>query len=330
MVGGTPVVGTRTSGDHQRWSPVRITELPRTSSLVSDAPDSARRSSIGFIALVAGGAAIACAPIFVRLADVSPSASAFWRVFMAAVPLWLWVLLERRMSTGSTEPHPPLMKMGAAGLFFAGNLVFWHLAIMNTAIADATLEANLAPIFVTLGAWLFLGQRVTRGFVAALGITLAGAFLLVAPRLSIDGASRGLIGDVYGLVTALFYAGYLLTLNTIGTRVSAARVAAIASTVGAIVLLPYALAVADRFWPATPAGWWPLVGLALIAHTFGQTLIAFGLARVKAGFGAVTLLVQAILAAVYAWVLLGEAMGPLQMIGAAVVLTGIALARRSA
>jgi drug/metabolite transporter (DMT)-like permease len=295
-----------------------------------------RERTLGFLALVAGGAAIACAPIFVRLADVSPSASAFWRVFLAIGPLWLWAW----SSTARARPGPsagaavamPLGTMLGAGLFFAGNLAFWHLAITHTAIANATLEANLAPLFVTLGAWLLFGQRVKRAFVVAMIVTLAGAFLLVLPKLGgtpAGGATAGLRGDVYGIVTALFYAGYLLSLNAIARRASTARIAATATTVGAVVLLPYALVAADRFWPATAAGWWPLVGLALVAHTLGQSLIAFGLGRVPASFGSVTLLVQPLVASFYAWALLGEGMSGMQIAGGVIILAGILLARRA-
>lgn len=292
-----------------------------------DAQRISRDHTLGFIALVVGGAAIACAPIFVRWSDVSPSASAFWRVLLAAAPLWLWVALASRGASANPAPLPT-RTMLVAGLAFAGNLAFWHLALVNTSVANATLEANLAPIFVTLGAWLMFGQRVTRGFIVAMAISLTGAILLVAPKLGTGGAGS-VVGDVYGLITALFYAGYLLALSRIARRTSTARVAATATTVSALVLAPYALLAAERFWPATPAGWWPLIGLALVAHTLGQSLIAFGLGRVPPAFGAVTLLVQALLAAIYAWVLLDEAMSALQIIGGIIVLAGILLARRA-
>lgn len=288
----------------------------------------ARDRTIGFIALVIGGAAIACAPIFVRWADVSPSASAFWRVFLAIGPLWLWVALEARNAPRSRGQPLPLRPMLIAGLAFAGNLAFWHLAITYTTVANATLEANLAPLFVTLGAWLLFSQRVTRPFVVAMAIALAGALLLVVPKMS-GGLPGDLRGDLFGVITALFYAAYLLALSRIARRASTARIAATATTVATLVLLPYALVAAERFWPASAAGWWPLVGLALVAHTLGQSLIAFGLGRVPASFGAVTLLVQALLAALYAWVLLGEAMSALQILGGIIVLAGILLARRA-
>ena len=92
---------------------------------------------------------------------------------------------------------------------------------------------------------------------------------------------------------------------------------------------PYGLATADVFLPQSATGWLVLVSLALIPNIAGQSLIAYGFARLPAAFSSVSLLLQPVLAAVYAWVLLGEAVGPVQMLGGMVVLAGIYLARRA-
>ena len=278
----------------------------------------------GLVALLAGGAAIAFAPIFVRLADTSPAASAFWRVALATIPLGLWAATAENASSEKAKVSQPLV---LAGLCFAGDLAAWHLSIAYTTVANATLEANLAPIFVTLGAWVLFGQRVTRAFLAALAITVVGAVLLVGPNFVRGG--EALLGDALGVLTAIFYAGYLLAVSRASLGASVPRIALTSTTVSAIALLPYAMATSAIFWPQSAQGWLVLVGLALIAHTLGQSLIAYGLGRVPSALGAVTLLIQPVLAAFYAWVLLGESMGAIQALGALVVLIGIYLARRA-
>jgi drug/metabolite transporter (DMT)-like permease len=80
--------------------------------------------------------------------------------------------------------------------------------------------------------------------------------------------------------------------------------------------------------PQSATGWLVLAGLALIPHIAGQSLIAYGFAHLPAAFSSVSLLLQPVLAALYAWVLLGEAVGPVQILGGLVVLAGIYLARR--
>jgi len=281
------------------------------------------RKTLAFAALLLGAAAIAFAPIFVRLADTGPTASAFWRVALAAAPLWLWLRLSPRAETAARLPWKPLL---IAGLCFAGDLGAWHVSIMYTSVANSTLEANFAPIFVTLGAWLLFRQRVSRLFLIALAVTLGGATLLIGPNFALGG--RALLGDALGVLTAVFYAGYMLAIKAASERTSTAGIMAVSTGIAALALFPYALATADVFLPQSSAGWLVLVGLALIPHIAGQSLIAYGFAHLPASFSSVSLLLQPVLAAMYAWMLLGEAVGPVQMLGGLVVLAGIYLAKR--
>jgi drug/metabolite transporter (DMT)-like permease len=150
---------------------------------------------LAFIALLGGAAAIGFAPIFVRLSDVSPAASAFWRMALAAPLLWAWAAAQ----SGRTQPVPqdrdgPPGAALLAGVFFACDLAAWHIAITWTSVANATLEANVAPVFVTLGAWLLWRQRPSRLFMAALALTLAGAVLLIGPNARLG--DRAFTGDL--------------------------------------------------------------------------------------------------------------------------------------
>ncbi len=283
-----------------------------------------RRKTLAFAALLLGAAAIAFAPIFVRLSDTGPSASAFWRVALAAAPLWLWLRLSRRAEGAARLPWKPLI---IAGLCFAGDLGAWHVSILYTSVANSTLEANFAPIFVTIGAWLLFRQRVSRLFLFALAVTLGGATLLIGPNFALGG--RALLGDALGVLTAVFYGGYMLAIKSATERCTTAGIMAVSTGVAALALFPYALATADVFLPQSATGWMVLIGLALIPHIAGQSLIAYGFAHLPAAFSSVSLLLQPVLATIYAWVLLGEAVGPEQMLGGVVVLAGIYLAKRS-
>ena len=290
---------------------------------MSSAAESSPQKTLAFAALLAGAAAIAFSPIFVRLSDVSPTASAFWRVALAVAPLWAWVACSPREPASGGQANKALL---LAGLFFAGDLAVWHLSIAYTSVANATLESNLAPVFVTLGAWLMWRDRVTRLFLGALAVTLVGAALLIGPN--VNAGRLTLLGDALGVLTAVFYAGYMLCLKSATSGTSTARIMAIGTTVAAIALLPCALLTADAILPQDARGWMVLAGLALVSQIAGQSLIAYGFAHLPASFSSVSLLFQPVLAALYAWAILGEGMGAVQMAGGAIVLAGIWLARR--
>jgi drug/metabolite transporter (DMT)-like permease len=279
-------------------------------------------------ALLAGATFIALSPIFVRealVAGVGPTAAAFWRVALAVPVLWVVYRFKQGPRPRRYAGKWPLLF--AAGLAFTGDLAFWHKSIQLTSVANATLLANLASIFVTLAAWIFLRQRPTRQFLAALALALGGVALLV--HASLEFSATGLAGDAMGVVTAMFYAGYLLAVKALRDRGEATlHLMAVTTTLTTLLLLPVALATGEAFFPRTLEGWLILTGLALVSHAAGQGLIAYALAHLPAAFSSVSLLFQPVMAAAFAWVLLSEPLVPLQIAGGLIVLVGIYLARR--
>ena len=275
--------------------------------------------------LLAGATCIALSPIWVRVSEVGPTASAFWRVALA-VPL-LWTLFAFNFKGQKILDKGQFIPLLATGIAFAGDLAFWHWSIQYTSVANSTLLANLASIFVTLAAWLLWQQRPSGLFLAGLAAALLGVGLLV--RASVGHSPTALLGDGLGVVTAMFYAWYLLSVKGLRDRgASTLQLMAVTTTITAVILLPVALASGEALLPESAAGWLKLLGLAWISHAAGQGLIAYALAHLRAGFTSVGLLLQPVMAALFAWMLLGEPLAALQIAGGAVVLAGLYLARR--
>jgi len=274
-------------------------------------------------ALFAGAAAIASSALWVKVSEAGPVSTGFWRVFLALPVFWIWAAVDaKRAPHRLTAAESKLIVL--AGFCFAGDLAVWHWSILLTTVANATLFANCAPIFVTLTAWLVLRERPGGKFLAGLAAAIAGMFLLL--QGSFHAAGSALLGDLLALVTAVFYAGYQMAVSRVRAAVSTARLMAISASVTAIILLPIALASGERFVPETPTGWGLLVGLAFVSQVAGQSFIAYALAHLPGTFASVALLVQAVMAAALAWVLLGEQLGVLAIAGGVLVLIGIRIA----
>jgi drug/metabolite transporter (DMT)-like permease len=281
-----------------------------------------------FLCLLAGGCAIAFAPILVRLSETGPVASAFWRCALAAPLLWIGAL---RPNVASPEARAAErahgMALVAAGLFFAGDLGVWHFSILYTSVATSTVLANLAPIFVTLAGWLIWRTRVTRVFLVGMVTAIVGMFVLVGPEFNQGG--RPLVGDLLGALTGAFYGGYMVAVKVArDANASTARLMAWSTTLTAVVLLPVALAFPQPMLPQGFGGWMVLVGLALVTQILGQGLIAYAFAHLSASMSSVSLLIQPVMASLYAWVLFRETISLSQWIGGAIVLGGIWLAKR--
>ena len=282
-----------------------------------------------FLALLFGAAALAYGGIFVRQSELPPTASAVYRVALAAPFLFAFGLAQRapttRVSRG--DRWRGRARLLGVGVIFSGNLALYHWSIALTTLANSALLANLAPLFVVLGAWLVFGKRVSGPFALALAVALAGAVMLIGARADL-GATH-IVGGVLGMATAVFYGAYLLAVNRVRAHFDTVTVMAWSSLGTFLVLLPVAVALGEPVVPRTGHGVIVLFALALISHVGGQGALAYALAHLPATLSSVTLLVQPVMAAVFGWMAYGEYPRPLELVGGAVVLIGIVMARRS-
>lgn len=282
---------------------------------------------LALAALLLGGIAIGGSPIFVRLSEVGPMSTAFWRVALAFIPLLVW---SKAMPGVKADARPENLSdyfwLSMPGVFLAADLAAWHLALHMTSVANATLLANLAPIFVTLGSWVIFRAHVSGIFLIGLATALVGVIVLKGgPAALGDGK---LAGDATAAVAAVFYAGYILVIGRLRVRFSTRTIMIWSTATAAICMLPISVIFETSLIPLTLFGWAMLAGLALISHAAGQGMITYALAFLPPAFSSLTLLLQPVVAAALAWFLLSEPIGLMQAIGGAIVICGILIARR--
>jgi drug/metabolite transporter (DMT)-like permease len=269
--------------------------------------------------------AMGISPIFVRFAEIGPFTSAFWRVALALPALWLWAQWEGRPADHARPDAAARFSVVMAGLLFAGDLSFWHLAIMNTSVANATFLATLAPVWVVLGSGLFLGEKVAGPVFFGLALCLIGAAALIGQTWSMSPGR--LDGDLYSIAASFFFGAYFLAVRRARRFYGSGRALFLSSIVTALVLLVEAVLVEDRMWPLALSGVAALLAMALVSHAGGQGLLSFALGHLPAAFSALVIFLEAIAAAGFGWLILGESLGPVQALGAAAIFAGIAVAR---
>jgi drug/metabolite transporter (DMT)-like permease len=278
-----------------------------------------------FAALCAAAVSMGISPIFVRFAaaDVGPFASAFWRVALALPVLYAWVRLEE----AKTPARGLSFSRGTvlAGAAFAGDLFFWHLSILNTTVANATFFATTAPIFVVLVAWLVLRRRVSRGTVLGLILCVLGGLSLIGQSVQVNPAR--ILGDLFGVATAVFFALYFLAVERARKGGGAARVTFELTLVTTAILFVIALLFDGRLIPRTQEGIAALIAMAWISHAGGQGLLSIALGRLPAVFSSLVIFLEAIAAAAFGWIILGERLTLVQVMGGALILFGIWIAR---
>jgi drug/metabolite transporter (DMT)-like permease len=261
-------------------------------------------------------------PIFVRLAEVGPFTSAFWRVTLALPVLYAWMRFSERGATGHRKMSRPTIY---AGIAFGADLFFWHLSIVSTSVANATFFATTAPIWVVLFGWFLFRKRAPAAVLGGLGLCILGGTALVVQSLQVK--TSGALGDLYGLITGVFFGLYFLAVQAARQGTSAARVTFEATLISAALLLLAALGLEHQLLPRTLHGVAALVALAWISHAGGQGLLSVALGRLPATFSSLVIFLEAIAAACFAWAILAEPVSLIQAIGGVTILSGIYVAR---
>ena len=276
---------------------------------------------VAFACLVLGAVAMGASPIFVRLADVGPYASAFWRTVLALPALWLWSRIEAHDAPRTSFDRSALV----AGLLFAGDLFFWHLAIVNTTVANATFLATTTPIWVALGAWLLAMETTGARTRAGIALCLLGGAALMGQSYGF--APARVAGDLFGVITAVFFGSYVLAVRWGRQHHAAGRLLFLSTLVTAPCLFVVALIMEPHLLPQSAGGLAALLALALVSHVGGQGLAAIALGTLPATFSSLVIFIEAIAAAALGWLVLGEALGALQLAGGVLILLGIFVAR---
>jgi drug/metabolite transporter (DMT)-like permease len=279
---------------------------------------------------VAGALTIAFSAILVKLADVEPATAAIFRCLYALPVLGLLAWLEDRRY--GARPLRERRLAIPAGIFFAADLIFWHHAIADVGAGLGTVLGNTQVVIVPFVAWMVLGERVSGRLLAALPLVCSGVVLISGVLETGAYGEHPVRGVIFGLLTGLTYAGFLLVLRQSGAdlrRPAGPLFDATVVTAAAALIAGVAIGEADLV-PSWPAHGWLLL-LALSSQVLGWLLITVSLPRLPAALTSVTLTIQPVGSVLLGVILLGENPSLLQLAGVVCIVTGlvaIALRRR--
>lgn len=278
------------------------------------------------ILAVAGGAAIiGLAPVGMRLSELGPMATAFWR-FAFALPVLFAV---SRLLRSPAPARNDVRLMLLAGVVFAFDLLLWHAALGYTTVANATLFSNMTPVIAAAAGWVLFRERLGAAWFVGAALAVAGAVAMSYGRAQ-EGQGE-LLGDLLGLASMVWYAAYLVMMRGVRDRVSAS-VAMLVTTAAALVAAGIATAaLGEPFLPErqTWAAWGVLIFLGVFVHSCGQGFIAYGLGKLPIALSTILLFVQPVAAAAFGWVLFDEPLGAVGLGGAALILVGVFIVQRA-
>lgn len=277
-------------------------------------------------AMALGAALISTSAVFVEWVRIGPTASAFWRMGLAA--LLLLVALARPAIRAGWRPAPRVLGLVAiASVFFALDLWMWHRSILYVGVGLATLLGNFQVFALAAYGAFALGEHGGWRLWAGLLLAIAGLTLLLAPGWSGFDA-RFHVGVAFGLGTAVAYAGFLIAFRAAqGQRARAANEALLwwLCLFSAALLLAMTLIGGESLTPRGARDWGALLAYALIAQVFGWLVIGKVMPKLAAGVLGLCLLLQPLLAYLWDALLFGTRLGPLGLLGLFLSLAGIFL-----
>ena len=298
-----------------------------TATRMQDLPH--RRPALAFPALLSANMLLASASWFVRVADTGPIATGFWRLALA-LPLLL--LLAAVNNRGTPRPsRRVVLTIVVGGLFFAADLASWHLGIVHTKLANATLFGNSSSLILPLAAIAVTGIWPTHRQWTALALALAGALMLMGSSYELAGDY--LIGDLLCLLAGILYVGFLLSIHSARRALPSWWVLALSTAASAPLVLAFAWIAGERI---IPGNWGPVLVLALTCQVLGQGMMVYAIAHFSPLIVGLALLTQPATAALIGWIAFGEQLSTLDIAGTVIVAVALVLiqlperARRSA
>lgn len=270
-----------------------------------------------YLAVALGVFCIGSSAIFVKIANVEGTVSAFYRLFFAAlvvVPFWI----TRRPAWPNRQD---VLWIVLGGVFFALDLVLWNTGILLTSAATATLLANNAPLWVGLGAMFLFREKLSAKFWIGLFIALSGMTFIVGGNAWQE--LRLNSGDLMSIAASLFYAAYLLATQKARKKVDTLTFTFLSMVTGVVILFPVSILSDKTLIGFSAKTWLALLGLGLFSQLTGWLAINKALGRLRAAPVSVCLLLQPVVTAILGIIFLGESLQTLDFLGGTLVLVGV-------
>ena len=278
-----------------------------------------------FFILIIGAIAIAFSPIFVRFSDVDPIMTAFYRIFIS-LPFFLFFssfnIIEKVKFPEFNNSYVIFL---VSGIFFALDLICWHWSIKLTTVSKATFLSNLAPIVVIIFSLIFLKERFSKFFYLAALLSMVGMLMLLGESFKFNKSQ--FIGDLLGVLTAVWYGSYIVTISQLRKKYNSTSIMFLSGIVTAIILFIVSILFEQSLIPQSLFTITIIFLLGFICQFMGQSFITYSLAYLSASLSSLCLLIQPIAATVLAYFFFQEKLTTIQFFGSALILIGIYIAR---
>ena len=274
-----------------------------------------------------GSTLIGSSAIFVRISELGPITTGFYRMLFALPLLALWMRWERNQGILTTLfPTKGIQGLFLAGAFFAIDLSLWNWSIDHTTIVNSTLFNNTAAFFVPFLMWIVFRKKQSLRFMVAATTGFIGCLFLVGESISIS--FNNLFGDVVALGSGVMVALYLISIQRIREEISTGFLMFWTCIFSVFFLGFFSYVSGESFWPLTFKDIISVFGQAVLVHVVGQSLLTYSLGKIPAAFAALILFLAPLTGAILGWIIYAEALSFINILGMALIMLSVVAIRK--
>lgn len=298
--------------------------------MLTPTDDRGKPTRYAYVALAVGVLSVSTGAIFVRYAqhEAASLTIAAYRMGIAFVVVLIPTLVSHRRELQSLTYRDGQLA-ATSGLFLAIHFATWIYSLEITSVAISVVMVNTTPLWVGLLTPLMTGERLSRGTILGIAISVIGAVVIGCGLQSDGHLSNGLLGVTLATIAAVGLAVYLLIGRNLRRRHSLGVYVTVCYGSAAGYLCLAAIVTGQQVAGFSLSTWWYLIGLALVSQILGHTTNNWVLRFFSASMIAVALLGEPVCATLLAYFLFDETLTAVQVGGGALILVGIYLAARA-
>ena len=277
---------------------------------------------VHYLVLLFGILCISWSAILVKIANISGFGSGFYRLLIgtiAIIPVWLYF---KKPITDRRGVRIAVI----CGILFACDIALWNTSIMLSKATISTLLANLAPVWVGIGALLFMKEKPSGIFWIGTIISIIGVTIIIGFNQVMQANLN--FGNVLAIIASMFYGAYLITVRKGRNSLDTFSFTTISMITSTLVLGLICLFTSTPLWGFSTTTWLALGTLGIIPQLLGWLAINQALGHIKPTAASVSMLSQTAFTAIFSVLVLGEILTFHEIAGAVVVLGGIYLVNR--
>ena len=284
-----------------------------------------RKNENKYIAIqLLGIAFLASAGIWVKLSSVGPISQGFYRMLLTIFMMFPFTYKSLKNVT-----RKQFLIVFLGGLCLGGDVLFWNLALMKTSVADCSLMVNLTVFIVSPISFFIFKEKIKKEFVFASIIAFIGVVMVIFSAATGNNVKSSIYGNILAMGASVAYSGYVLFIYRVRDGLNNSAVILI-STFGAMIFLLAGMIPMEGFViPTNSREWLIIIFYAVCSQILGQGLVSMCLGKLNATLVTVISLTSIGISAIYAYIIFGESLMPMELIGMIITILGVFMAKQS-